>query len=172
MPDLSRGGKVLTEHPCGMTSFDTPPSGTFDTIFRALDACSQDLIGPMRPHLLAIPLHDDAGVVAGGFWGCTLFQWLHVQLLFIPAALRGKGVGSTLMTTAETEARKRGCIGAHVTSFSFQAAPFYEKLGYTRFGQLENYPPGHELIYLRKCFVAHTATGGPVSLADTESSRL
>jgi tetratricopeptide (TPR) repeat protein len=106
----------------------------------------------MRPRLLAIPIEDNAGVVTGGFWGCTLFQWLHVQLLFIPESLRGKGVGSALMAAAETEARKRGCIGAHVTSFSFQAVPFYEKLGYTLFGQLDDYPPGHNLIYLRKRF--------------------
>ncbi len=102
----------------------------------------------MRPQLLAIPLNDDDGVVVGGFWGCTLFQWLHVQLLFIPEALRGKGVGSALMATAEAEARKRGCIGAHVTSFSFQATPFYEKLGYTRFGQLDDYSARpHGLLY-------------------------
>ena len=150
-----------------MISFDTPPPGTFDAIFHALDACSQDLIGPMRPQLLAIPLNDDDGVVVGGFWGCTLFQWLHVQLLFIPEALRGKGVGSALMATAEAEARKRGCIGAHVTSFSFQATPFYEKLGYTRFGQLDDYPPGHCLLYLRKQFGPSTATAETISQSNS-----
>ena len=86
----------------------------------------------MRPHLPAILLNDNEGVVIGGFWGCTLCQWLHVQLLFVPESVRGKGVGSTLMTTAETEARKRGCIGAFVASFSFQATPSYEKPGYVR----------------------------------------
>jgi len=156
----------LTESPCGIIPFDTPPPGTFDAIFHALDACSQDLIGPMRPRLLAIPICDDAGVVAGGFWGCTLFQWLHVQLLFIPESLRGKGVGSALMTAAETEARTRGCIGAHVTSFSFQAAPFYEKLGYTLFGQLDDYPPGHNLLYLRKRFDVPAVTPATISLTD------
>jgi len=104
----------------------------------------------MRPKLLAIPIRDDAGLVAGGFWGYTLFKWLHVQLLFVPEVLRGKGVGSAMMAAAETEARNRGCIGSHVTSFSFQAAPFYEKLGYSRFGLLHDYPPGHELVFLRK----------------------
>lgn len=156
----------MIEHPSGMISFDTPPPGTFDVIFQALDAYSCDLIGPVRPHLLAIPVHNNAGVIEGGFWGCTLFQWLHVQLLFIPESLHGKGVGSALMKTAEIEARKRGCIGAHVTSFSFQATPFYEKLGNTRFGQLDNYPPGHGMIYLRKCFAAQAATDATVSQAE------
>jgi len=137
-----------------MLPFDAPAAGTFDAIFHALDTSSRDLIGPMRPRLLAIPIHDDAGLVAGGFWGCTVFQWLHVQLLFIPAPLRRRGIGSTLMASAESEARRRGCIGSHVSSFSFQAAPFYERLGYTPFGQLNDYPPGHDLLFLRKRFDA------------------
>jgi GNAT superfamily N-acetyltransferase len=154
-----------------MISFDAPPDGTFDTIFRALDACSRDLIGPMQPHLLAIPIHDNDGVVTGGFWGCTLFRWLHVQLLFIPEPLRGQGVGSALLATAETEARKRGCIGAHVSSFSFQASPFYEKLGYIRCGQLDNYPPGHNLVFLRKCFDAPAVPTETISLADARKQQ-
>lgn len=162
---------MLSELPSGMTSFDTPPPGTFDAIFRALDACSQDLIGPVQPHLLAIPLQDDEGAVIGGFWGCTLFQWLHVQLLFIPDSLRGKGVGSALMRTAETEARRRGCIGAHVTSFSFQAVPFYQKLGYTRFGQLNNYPPGHHMLYLQKRFDVPAVISEAISLPDVRKQQ-
>jgi GNAT superfamily N-acetyltransferase len=155
----------LSESPSGIIPFDAPPPGTFEAIFRALEASSHDLIGPMQPRLLVIPIRDDAGNVAGGFWGCTLFQWLHVQLLFIPEPLRGRGIGSALMKSAETEARKRGCIGAHVTSFSFQAGPFYEKLGYTLFGLLDDYPPGHNLLYLRKRFEA------PVASTRTASER-
>ena len=151
---MPEGGSVVNDNPAGIIPFDTPPTGTFDTIFRSLDACSQDLIGPMRPRLLVIPIRDDAGVVAGGLWGCTLFQWLHVQLLFIPAPLRGRGIGSTLITTAETEARERGCVGSHVTSFSFQAAAFYEKLGYASFGQLDDHPAGHALLFFRKRLAA------------------
>jgi GNAT superfamily N-acetyltransferase len=142
----------LTASPFGITAFDAPPPATFEAIFQALEACSRDIIGPMQPRLLAIPIHDGAGTVTGGFWGYTLFQWLHVQMLFIPEPLRGKGIGSALMTLAEAEATKRGCIGAHVTSFSFQASPFYRKLGYSPFGQLDDYPPGHDLLYLCKRF--------------------
>ena len=142
----------MNERPGGIIPFDTPPPGTLEAILGALDASSRDLIGPMRPRLLAIPIRDDAGNVAGGFWGCTVFQWLHVQLLFIPEPLRGRGIGSDLMRSAETEARERGCIGSHVSAFSFQATPFYEKLGYTSFGQLDDYPPGHDLRFLHKRF--------------------
>jgi GNAT superfamily N-acetyltransferase len=122
----------------------------FEAIYRALSASSQDLIGPAAPQVLAIPLRDDAGRVTGGFWGCTLFRWLSVQMLFVPTALRGQGVGAALMASAEAEARRRGCFGAQVDAFSFQAAPFYEKLGYTRFGVLADCPPGYDRLYYSK----------------------
>ena len=55
-----------------------------------------------------------------------------------------------MMKLAEEEAIRRGCVGAWLDTHSFQARPFYEKLGYTVFGVLENFPPGHTRYYLRK----------------------
>jgi GNAT superfamily N-acetyltransferase len=129
---------------------DQPERGTFDAIFHALDANSRSVIGPAQARLLVIPIFDDDGCPAGGLWGATMFRWLHVQLLFVPEVLRGRGVGSGLMVAAETEARARGCIGVHVDAFSFQAAPFYRRIGYTTFGVLTDFPPGHSRIYFQK----------------------
>jgi GNAT superfamily N-acetyltransferase len=131
---------------------DHPAAGTFEAIFRALEATSLDVIGPVQPQLLVIPIHDDDGFVAGGLWGSTVCHWLHVQMLCVPEALRGQGIGSALMAAAETEARRRGCLGAHVDALSFQAAPFYQKIGYTVYGVLDDCPPGHRRIYFRKRF--------------------
>jgi GNAT superfamily N-acetyltransferase len=64
----------------------------------------------------------------------------------------GRGAGSTLVRLAEVEARSRGCIGSCVITLSFQAVPFYRKLGYTVFGTLADSPPGHTTIYLHKRF--------------------
>ena len=68
----------------------------------------------------------------------------------LPDAWRGLGVGSALLQTAETEARARGCRGAHVDSFSFQAVPFYQKCGFSPFGILEDFPPGHRQFFMSK----------------------
>lgn len=130
-------------------SFDP---GTFDAIFNALDASSRPVIGPAEERLLVIPIRGDTGVVAGGFWGRTQFQWLHVQMLFVPEHLRGLGIGGGLMALAETEARARGCRGAYVDAFSFQAPSFYRKLGYTLFGELNDFPPGHDRLFFCKRF--------------------
>jgi len=72
--------------------------------------------------------------------------------LFVPEKLRGLGVGSALMASAEAAARERGCRGAHVDTFSFQAAPFYRKLGFTLFGVLDDFPPGYSRLFFRKRF--------------------
>lgn len=128
----------------------SPAPGTFQAMFQALEASSRPLVGPAQPRLLVIPIHDDAGLVAGGLWGCTMFEWMHVQMLFVPEGLRQLGIGSALMAAAETEARQRGCRGSHVDAFSFQAASFYGKLGYRRFGVLEDFPPGHRRLFVYK----------------------
>ena len=90
------------------------------------------------------------GIVTGGLWGVTLFRWLEVEMLFVPRPMRGQGVGSALMAAAETEARDRGCLGIRVDAFSFQAGQFYEKIGFSLFGALEDCPPGHQRLFFQK----------------------
>ena len=100
--------------------------------------------------VLMIPLRDEQGDVTGGLWGHTLFQWLSIEMLIVPDDRRGQGIGSALVASAETEARARGCIGAVVDTFSFQAKSFYQRLGFTVLGVLDDYPPGYSRIYFRK----------------------
>jgi hypothetical protein len=54
------------------------------------------------------------------------------------------------MRRAENEARERGCCGALVDTFSFQARPFYERLGYRVIGTVADYPPGHACFFLSR----------------------
>ncbi len=142
---------------------DAPPPGTFEAIYAALEANSVALIGPARPRLLVIPIRDDNGSVRGGLWSFTLFEWLHVQMLVVPEPLRGLGIGAALMAMAEAEARARGCRGACVDTFSFQAVPFYRKIGFTLFGKLDDCPPGHDRLYFQKRFDAAPEIAGTVS---------
>jgi GNAT superfamily N-acetyltransferase len=151
---------VMNAMPFELAPSDSPAPGTFQAIVQALDESSRSVIGPARPRLLVIPIHDSGGTVVGGFWGATMFEWLHVGLMFVPESMRGQGVGTALMASAEQEALKRGCRGAYVDTFSFQAAPFYEKLGFTLFGILEDYPPGHKQLYFRKRLKQPLASGG------------
>ena len=88
--------------------------------------------------------------VAGGLIGETYWGWLYIDLLFIKEELRGQGYGSRILALVEEEARQRGVKNAYLDTFSFQALDFYTKYGYQVFGELKDFPPGHQRYYLTK----------------------
>lgn len=106
--------------------------------------------GDMKP--VSIPLRDGSGAIIGGLWGKTVYDWLFVEFLVVPDRLRGQDWGSRLMDAAEELARQRGCIGAWLTTFTYQARPFYEARGYEVFGELPNSPRDNVRIFMRKFF--------------------
>jgi GNAT superfamily N-acetyltransferase len=95
-------------------------------------------------------LKDELGEVMGGLLGNRWAGWLHVKTLVVVAQLRGRGLGRELMKRAEAHAIEHGCTDAYLDTFSFQARPFYEKLGYRVFGTLENHPAGHSRYFMTK----------------------
>ena len=99
---------------------------------------------------LVIAVEDADGTIVGGLWGRTAYDWLFVELLFVAESLRGRGLGAELMLRAETEAVARGCHGAWLDTFEFQARGFYERLGYECFGELGDYPRGSARYFMRK----------------------
>ena len=106
-------------------------------------AYNMALLGSPDIRPLAILLHsDDGSKVVGGLWGRTSFQWLFVELLFVPDGLRSQGLGTRMLEGAEVEAKRRGCRGVWLDTFSVAAARFYEKQGYKPFGVIDGYPPG------------------------------
>ncbi len=82
------------------------------------------------------------GEVVGGAHGDTHYGWLYLGSLWIDEALRGRGWGRALMVRFESEGISRGCKGAWVDTYGFQAPQFYEGLGYREFGRLDDFPPG------------------------------
>jgi len=121
-----------------------------EAILAPLVAHNEAMVGPTERHTIAIVLRDEAGAIAGGLWGMTGFRWLFVQYLAVPPALKGQGLGRSLMLAAEGEARRLGCIGLWLDTFSFQARGFYEKLGYRVIGQIDDFPPGEVRFFLSK----------------------
>ena len=95
-------------------------------------------------------LNNSDGEAVGGLTGHTVYGWLFVEWLFVPAELRGRRIGTQLMQHAEREARSRGCIGAWLDTFQFQARGFYERNGYRCFGELVDFPPGQSRYFMRK----------------------
>lgn len=99
---------------------------------------------------VAIFLKDENDEILGGVIGHIWGKWLSIAYLWVAEPIRGQSYGTKLLMAAENYGRERGCRNAHLSTFSFQARPFYEKLGYEVFAALEDYPPGHTHYYLRK----------------------
>ncbi len=101
---------------------------------------------------LYVFLRDEEGTLVGGLLGDTFWGWLAVHILWIDERYRGQGYGERLLAAAEEEARRRGCAHVQLDTLSFQARPFYEKLGYRVYGELADHPAGsgHTRYYLTK----------------------
>jgi GNAT superfamily N-acetyltransferase/catechol 2,3-dioxygenase-like lactoylglutathione lyase family enzyme len=95
-------------------------------------------------------LRGERGDILGGLLGDLWGSWLRVTYLWVSEAARGAGHGTRLMQQAEDYARARGAAGATLETFSFQARPFYERLGYEVFATLDGFPPHRAKFFLRK----------------------
>lgn len=100
------------------------------------------------------PVHifarNRAGEIVGGLLGNLYWGWLAVDILWVDETLRHQGLGSALLAKAEDEARQAGIFRVHLDTTGFQALPFYQKHGYTVWGQLDNFVNGHARYYLKK----------------------
>jgi GNAT superfamily N-acetyltransferase len=129
---------------------DVPDDTSRNGILGPLVAYNQAKTGRSDHRPLIIAIDDAEGRVVGGLWGRTAYDWLFVELLFVPDSLRGRGMGADLMKRAEDEALVRGCHSAWLDTFEFQARGFYERLGYTCFSELPDYPVGSARYFMKK----------------------
>jgi GNAT superfamily N-acetyltransferase len=127
------------------------------TVIAGLLAFNERWLGPLNEEQVRFVARDDQGVV-GGLIGHIRWRWLYVAKLWVDERGRGRGIGTKLLTAAEDLARSRGCNGASLDTFEYQARPFYEKLGYNVFGTLHGYPPGYRQFYLRKDLTERSET--------------
>jgi GNAT superfamily N-acetyltransferase len=117
---------------------------------RKIDQYNIEITGRQDWVPVAYLLRDDHGEVVGGVVGDIWGAWLHVRVMWVDAPFRRHGHGRRLLRAAEGLARKRGCVGVFLETFSFQGASWYPRFGYQVVGGLEGYPPGHTYYLLQK----------------------
>lgn len=93
---------------------------------------------------------DEEGIELGAVLATKDWNWLNIQMLFVEEKERCNGVGSELLAHIETWGMDNGCNKIHLDTFTFQAVAFYEKRGYKEFGRLENFPSGHDRVFMMK----------------------
>ncbi len=94
------------------------------------------------------PLNSDlyGGVVYRNEWGA-----LDIKYLYLDSCLRGLGLGVKLMHKVfEIGLKHLGCKNAYLSTFSFEALGFYEKLGFQLEFTRNRYLYGIEEYYLVK----------------------
>lgn len=118
-------------------------------IQQGLSAYNRSKVGDGQTKAFAVSVRD-GGSIKGGATARLWHGWVYVDLLWIDDSLRGEALGTEVMTMVEAQARKLGARGVHLNTHTWQARPFYEKLGYRVVGELPDYPPGNSCYILAK----------------------
>jgi GNAT superfamily N-acetyltransferase len=129
-----------------------PDAAIREAILGGLIAFNQTFLVPgLEIQNLAVGIRDASSQeIVGGLWGRTGWEWLTVELVFVPEGLRRQGIASRLIGIAEDEARRRGCHSAWLDTLNVKALNLYERLGYRRFGELKDFPAGRNRYFLQK----------------------
>ena len=116
-----------------------PTESDLEEIKTALRDFNRNFIPQSKFRALGIFVEDEKGNKQAGIVAETVGNWMYIQMLWVDESMRGKDVGTQLIAEAEEEAKARGCRYSLVDTFSFQARPFYERMGYHMQMALEDY---------------------------------
>ena len=143
----------------------TPAEKTLSVVFHDLArespavaaALGGEIAARFRPRdeaPFSIVAHDEKGALIGGLNGVFHWRWLYIRHLWVAPERRGIGLGTALLRRAEDEVRSRSCLGLYIDSFDPRAAALYERFGFTRFGEIADFPPGHSRMFFSKRIAA------------------
>ncbi len=131
---------------------DEPSMAELALLDNQLEAFNRQQTGRDDSKSLHLVMRDSHGKVIAGLKSVTGWDWLYVQVLWVDEQYRRQGIGSQLLERAEHKARTRDCVGACLSSYDFQAPAFYQRHGYSVFGQIDEYPHGQTMYFLSKRF--------------------
>ncbi|MDA0790081.1 MAG: GNAT family N-acetyltransferase [Proteobacteria bacterium] len=115
-----------------------------------LDEFNEPFAGPRNAEEFGFTVRDENGTVVAGLVASCIWEWLHINVIWVSDTLRGQGYGSSLLEAAEHEGISRNRKYAMLHTFSFQARPFYERHGYQLSGELTDFPKGHSQFMMFK----------------------
>lgn len=146
----------------GLEITETPTAAEAAALEAAISAYNFPFAGERdRRHFGLIVRGPASGAVTGGLWAKPEWGLLFIETLILPEPLRGAGLGTRLLREAEGIARSRGYTGVFLDTFTFQARPFYERLGYAVFTIINEYPPGHRRFLMARALDANADFARP-----------
>jgi GNAT superfamily N-acetyltransferase len=130
---------------------DQPAAGDVAVIGVGLDGFNVAESGVDDRRALGVFVRDPAtGQVVGGLVGRTSLGLLFVDTFYLPASLRGCGIGGEVLRRAAEEAVARGCRRGVLYTISFQAPGFYLRHGWRVFGEVPCEPVGTSRVFMTK----------------------
>lgn len=121
-----------------------------DLVRRKLFEFADRFTGPRNRREFGVALRDSDGNAVGGITANTVWDWLQIDVLWIPEELRGRGFGSQLLRRIEDLGREHGCRFSRLNTFEFEAREFYEAHGYEVVSKTDGFPTGHTQFHLTK----------------------
>jgi GNAT superfamily N-acetyltransferase len=101
--------------------------------------------------LIGGQMRDEAGDVIAAINGHTWGGCCVVAHLWVHELHRGRSLGRLLAQAIEAEASRRGCEQIELSTHSFQAPAFYERLGYEKQAVIHGQPKGHaNIAYVKR----------------------
>jgi len=128
----------------------TPAAEDIQFLDDRLYEYNMEATGIRNGELLAIFVRDAGGEIEAGISGWTWGDCSRIDKLWVREDRRAGGLGRHLVAAFEREAARRGCSLVALSSHSFQAPGFYQKLGYEQWAVLDGYPSPHRECYLKK----------------------
>jgi ribosomal protein S18 acetylase RimI-like enzyme len=102
---------------------------------------------------LGFVIKDDDGKIVAITNGYTWAGVSEIRQMWVDKAFRGRGYGRALLDAMVTEAQRRGVSRIWVASYDFQAPGMYERAGFKRMAEFDNWPEGRVNVILCKVLV-------------------
>jgi GNAT superfamily N-acetyltransferase len=119
-------------------------------LMAGMKAFNNAAVPNLNSHKIVAAIRDASGKVVGGVIGRLAGDSVYMEVVWTDDSVRGTGQGRDMMLLAEAEAKRLGAREAWLYTMSFQAKPFYEKLGYAQFGELDWLDGQHKRHFMRK----------------------
>lgn len=120
---------------------DTEPAlilGSLQEIFTAQQLAATNFEEEM-PRYISLGAYVE-GDLAGGILVELKYQTAHVTQLAVKPIYQGQKIGTRLLQAGEKQVQAANAKSMTLTTRSYQAPEFYQKQGYTCFGQLVDVP--------------------------------